>query len=333
MAFDWQRFLDVNHIHYVTTGPNVSRGHVAIKCPFCGSQDPSEHMSINLQQGYWRCFRRSDDHVGGSPSYLVAAILGISQDAAAAIVGSGVHIPENFLGAVTGLLERRAGPKKTRLVLPPEFLPLDGRKSSHRHMDYLTGDSRRFTKEEVLSLFTREYGLRFATMGDQRGRVIFPVWFEGNLVTWTGRTIYPDQLPRYKTLSTDPEIVPFPAHGPINDYLLFYDELIKNDGDNDTLIIGEGPFDALKTSVNGRRDGIDATCFFTAAPSRAQIDLLHSLVPVYKRRFLLLDQGTLATALKAQMDFSTLKIGVLTMPKGLKDPGLLTRRRLLEIIP
>lgn len=333
MAFDWERFLNVNHVHYVTKGPNVSRGHLAVKCPFCGSQDGSEHMSIHLASGGWRCFRRPDEHRGGHPGGLVAALLGISRDAADSIVGANVHIPSNFLGAVHGLLDGRKAPPPKRLRLPPEFLPIDTRRAVKRAVDYLTGPDRRFTYEEVISLFTREYGLRYATKGPQQSRVVFPVWFEGKLVTWTGRSIYPDAVVRYKTLSPDPDIEEHPAHGPINDYLLFYDQLKENAGDNDTLIIGEGPFDALKTSINGRGHGIDATCFFTASPSRAQIDLLHDLTPVYKRRFLLLDQGTLSTALKAQMDFSTLKISVLTMPKGLKDPGLLSRRRLLEIIP
>ena len=42
-------------IPYVTTGPNVARGHFAIKCPFCGEADPSEHLGIEESTGRWGC--------------------------------------------------------------------------------------------------------------------------------------------------------------------------------------------------------------------------------------------------------------------------------------
>jgi hypothetical protein len=60
-------------------------------------------------------------------------------------------------------------------------------------------------------------------------------------MTYTGRTIYPDIELRYKTLSYDPELEEIPAVGPISDYLLFYDKLMKNDWDCDVLIYCEGP--------------------------------------------------------------------------------------------
>lgn len=331
MAFDWLRFLDTNSIHYRTSGPNVSRGFAVVKCPMCGAEDSGEHMSINLKSGGWRCFRRPDSHRGGHPSGLVAAILGISRDAARSLVGDNVHVPDDVLSAVNGLLKPAAHVNPSKIRMPPEFKPIRQQRSAKRYRDYLTGPSRMFKESEVDRL-TDEYGLRYCTEGKFRGRIIFPVWHDGNLASWTGRTIYDDQELRYMTLSTDPEKDNPPAWGPINDYLLFYDQLMENADDCDTLILCEGPFDALKVSVLGRPYGIDATCCFTATPSQAQIHKLHDLVPLYRKRFLMLDAGTLAAALRTQFDMQALQFGVLTLPKSIKDPGLLRRDQLLKIV-
>jgi hypothetical protein len=286
-------------------------------------------MSINLTGG-WRCFRRPEAHRGGKPAGLVAQLLGISYEAAAALAGQNVHIPNDVLGTVKGLL----GPKKIiapdKLIMPDEFKPFDGQRSSSRFVDYLLG--RDFTEKQIGRL-TKQYGLRYATSGKMKGRIVFPVTYKGDLVSWTGRTIYSNEDLRYRTLSTDAEKDNPPAWGPINDYLLFHDQLEKNDWDCDTLILCEGPFDALKVSVLGRPYGIDATCFFTAAPTDAQIYKLFELVSLYRKRYLMLDAGTLATALRTQFDMQTLQCGVLTLPKTIKDPGLLSRRQLLKIVP
>lgn len=332
MPFNWVQFLESNHVHFATSGPNVSRGHVAVKCPFCGTQDPSEHMSINLQHGGWRCFR-NHDHSGKSPAYLVQALISCSRERAQAIVGEGVFLPDDFLGAVRGLVAPRQSPVERAITLPPEFKRLDNDKpSAERFLRYLTSPARGFTRKQA-KLLSERWGLRYCTSGKFRGRIIFPVYFEGKLITYTGRTVYPDVELRYMTLSDDPELEEHPALGPISDYLLFFDKLKRNKRDCHTLIYCEGPFDALKINVLGRPHGIVATCFFTASPSQGQIDMAGDLVDVYQRRYLMLDQGTLATALRTQMGMSTLVHRVLTLPKHIKDPGLLTEQSLLDIMP
>lgn len=330
MAFNWVQFLDSNHVHYATSGPNVSRGHVAVKCPFCGPQDPSEHMSINLKHGGWRCFR-NHNHSGKSPVYLVQAVISCSRERAQAIVGEGVFIPDDFLGTVRGLVAPQQTAPREAITMPPEFKRFGmGLPSAERFIKYLL--ERGFERKQI-NLLTKRWGLRYCTSGKFKGRIIFPVIFEGQLMTYTGRTIYKDVELRYKTLSYDPELEETPAVGPISDYLLFYDKLMDNKRDADTLIFCEGPFDALKVNVLGRPHGIMATCFFTASPSQGQIDLAGDLVSVFRRRYLMLDRGTLATALRTQIDMSTLVHRVLTLPKHIKDPGDLDEQSLLDIVP
>ena len=331
MAFNWTSFLDSNHIHYATSGSNVSRNHIAVHCPFCGHADPSQHMSINLKHGGWNCWR-NDNHSGKSPVYLVQGLLGCSRERAQSIVGEAVFIPEDFLGTVQGLIAPQQTAPRKPIALPSEFKPFDGLPSSRRFVEYLTSDKRQFTTAQI-DRMTERYCLHYATSGKFKGRIIFPVFFEGKLMTYTGRTIYPDVELRYKTLSYDPELEEIPAVGPISDYLLFYDQLIKNKNDCDVLMIVEGPFDALKVNVIGRRHGVAATCFFTSSPSQAQMDMLGDMISVYKYRYLLLDQGTFATALRTQIDMNRLLTGVLTLPRAFKDPGLLTERALLQLVP
>jgi hypothetical protein len=333
MAFEWLPFLDSHRIHYVTTGPNVSRGHVAVHCPFCGSADKSQHMSINLQGKGWRCFRNRDQHKGVSPVYLVQALLNTTLDRAKAIVGDAVFIPDDWMNAVMNKMNPQgvAVRKHKKLVLPDEFKRLQEKPSARHFINYLTGPTRKFTKREVL-LMTDQYDLHYAVAGPMKGRIIFPVYYEDELVTWTGRSIYPDAFLRYKTLSTDPEVEEHPALGPINDYLLWYDDLVNDSKPTDRLILCEGPFDALKVNVLGRRHGIKATCFFTASPSVAQIDTLHTLIDRFAQCFLLLDRGTLGTALRVQGALSSLRLPYLTLPNNIKDPGLLDACGLLSII-
>jgi hypothetical protein len=198
---------------------------------------------------------------------------------------------------------------------------------------YLRGESRGFTRKQI-STMSDDYGLRYCKEGRFRGRIIFPVWFEGKLVTWTGRSIYADAELRYKTLearSDDPKATV--AAGPITDYLLWFDQLKENAERNRTLVLCEGPFDSLKVSILGRRFGIDSTCFTTATPSGRQIQLVAELADVYKHRFLLLDRGTLGNAIRTASAFSALRFKVLTLPPSIKDPGLLTESDLLKIVP
>ena len=332
MSFEWRSFLDSYNVKYVTSGPNVSRGHVAVHCPFCGSADPSQHMSINLAGQGWRCFRNTS-HRGKHPAYLIARLLNTSTERASQIVGDSVFIPEDFMGAVMGKLTPKViEPRKTPLLMPEEFKPIGDKPSCRHAVNYLTGPTRMFTYDQVMGM-TDRYGLKFAVRGPFKGRIIFPVEFEGDLVTWTGRTIYSQEELRYRTLSADPELEDDPAIGPVNDYLLWYDDIRDNVNDADVLVLCEGPFDALKVRVLGRRHGIEATCFFTAAPSSRQIDLLHDVVHRYPQRYLLLDRGTLGTAMRAQGDMSSLEMRVLSLPSDVKDPGTLTERQLLETIP
>jgi hypothetical protein len=325
MAFDWQRFLDRYQVDYITTGSSVVRGNIAVHCPFCGAADGGHHMGISLEGKGWGCWRRTE-HRGRSPVRLVQALLQCGFDEAIRIVGGSVHIPEDFISRVRGAFapSHDVTTQPLSLELPPAFKQFgSGMPSERRFADYLR--RRGFKKPSLLS--TR-YGLRYCSAGDFlfKDRVIFPIRYEKVLVSWVGRTIHAGHDPRYKVLSRtrkegdDPD---YPlALGRNTDYLLWYDEIVSSDAD--TLVVVEGPFDALKIMELGHSKGVVATCLFTAGASDDQIGLLHDLVPRFRKSFLLLDRDMLAGTMRLLQRLSGLLISPMYLPMNVKDPGDLT---------
>lgn len=330
MSFDWIDFFDAHSISYNITGPNVSAGNVAIRCPICANDDDEpeyRYLSVSLHGHGWWCFKKH--HGGKSPENLVQALLGCSREQAQRITGGiAAYLPANFLEQVNNHLN--PPPKRQQstaiLKLPKEFKPLTcdifRRPSSY---DYLLG--RDFSEREI-SLFTDKYDIRYCTIGPFQKRIIFPIHMHGKLVTWTGRTIFKYQKQRYKTLTTDPEKAfsegSQPAIESINSCLLWYDDLKRTHARS--ICLCEGPFDALRIRTLGKKVGVTSTCFFTSGPSDAQIELLHEILPKFERRYLLLDQTAFARAMEVQASLHTLNVVTKQLPQGIKDPGELSAR-------
>lgn len=332
--FDWIAFLESRRIYYVTSGPNVAKGRVAIKCPFCGADDKSEHMGIDLHHERWGCWR-SADHRGGSPVRLVAALAQCSLDQAYEITGKQRFIPEDYHARALELLS----PKEKRIERKPLALPAEFKRfamcaTARPFISYLENERRgAFQRRDILR-FTEDFGIYYAMRGPYRYRVIFTIVVNGKLQCWTGRTINPNQL-RYKALSTDADKAKQegsePALAATADLLLWYDDLMKEDAD--TIVLCEGPFDALKVRLLGRERGITATCFFTMNSTESQASLLYDLLPRFKRRLLLLDQGTIPNALKLRKKLIGLDVEIAQLPPLIKDPALLTnRKQLLSVL-
>lgn len=328
--FDWPNFLDRQGIEYITTGPNVARNNVNVHCPLCGAGDPSHHLGISLVGPWWGCWR-DPAHRGTSVARLVQLLLGCSWEQAQRLAGESATLPGDLLGTIEALFAQsnpHLVPMRS-LKMPEEFLAFANKPAERFYRSYLL---RRGYSNKQIDGITKKYGLRYCKNGPFRGRIMFPVFYEGKLVTWTGRSIFQSDSLRYKTLTVDPDRASVlgqePAAGNISDFLLWYDEVCT--GPFDTLVIVEGPFDALRLNVLGDRHALIATCFFTAAPSRRQIDLLYRVLPKYKRRYLLLDEGTLSKSLALKNEFdwvlSSADVEVLYLPDGVKDPGELSKK-------
>src|ERR1700681_3280217 len=159
MTFDWPKFLSSRGIPFVTSGPNVPRGDLcAIKCPWCGRSDPSEHLAINTK-GQFHCWRNRS-HKGGNPAKLVQALIHCTLEQANEITGrNSIHVPDDFLSMVKRNLTNDPPPKpKHELTQPKDFRPFRRLPSAQPFIAYLKG--RGFTSWNILDDF-KTYDLRY----------------------------------------------------------------------------------------------------------------------------------------------------------------------------
>lgn len=316
MAFDWQNFLDRHGIDY-----RSEKKDLYIHCPFCGSADTGKHMGVSTVGRGWGCWRQQT-HRGRSPERLIQALIGCSWAEAAHIAGRGAGAAlqglGGFMATVEGALGATAasGPPR-RLVKPKNFKPLRWGPASP-FCQYLA--DRGFTREEINWLGKR-YELHYAWTGDWGYRLIIPVHDRaGRWFTWTGRAVNETAKIRYKTLTADSDKAgqgnPV-AVGPITDCLLGLPYLFKG---GRTLILAEGPFDAMRLSLFTEDYNVRATCFFGKAISDRQVELLMELRPLYQNMVLLLDPDAALDAMALQTKLAP--VGVLShLLPGDDDPG------------
>jgi hypothetical protein len=315
MSFHWVPFLDAHGVNYVTTGKNVGKGYVAIKCPFCGSSDPSEHMTVSISGTGWKCWR-NHEHRGAKPHRLIIALTGMSSSAVNALVGNdSPAIARDFASYVRDQLADRNEVQAplAEIEMPSAFRKFDDYRNrftprlAKPYVSYLK--RRGFTPEQVAP-----YGLMYATRGEWVGRVIFPIRNRsGKLVAFTGRAIGKSTL-RYKTSEVD-----------INRVLLFEDQLFAIDGRKPKrmLVVTEGPFDALKVSVLGKEHGIVGTCVFTSSPSPDQTATLRWMTARFDRIVALFDRENEQASFRLAGAIPSVAVKLLS--DRFDDPGELAR--------
>jgi len=322
--FDVITFLEDNHIPYRTEGPNCAKGGIVVKCPFCGDEDPSEHLGIQLSTAYWNCLRHGG-HGGRRPHRLIMKLLGCGYTVADDIV-----VGARDLGGLAEVVDRLRSPKPESeehvgngLELPRDYRPLTSKGLGCYYQDYLV--RRRFRRED-LDAVCAEYSLGYCKTGFWHGRIIFPVWFEGRLVTWTGRAISRNARLRYLTLSPNAETEDSPlALRSIRNVLWNYDALVEEKFH--TLCVVEGPLDALKVDVYGSDLDVRATCLFGAGISEEQIALLSELRGCCSQIVFLGDDDGLSNVMQVWGELSFLQLKVGSLPDRVEDPGAMSPRQ------
>lgn len=308
--FKFEPFFDKHHIEYVTRGPNVARGNINIQCPFCGGDDPSHHLGVHLETGKWGCWRRSD-HRGIKPHRLIRALLRCSPGEAATIAGTtGPELGEFDQYVASWFQDPEIVHDAKILALPRNFTPLADGMFVMRYIEYL---KRRGYPEGDIDDLANEYNLHFCLTGEWKDRLIFPVYSPDGLVSWTGRSIHPDEKIRYKSLSLEESVMNI-KHVVFN-YADLEDELGR------TLVIMEGPFDAMWVDFWGQDYGIRGTCLFGTTISEQQVMLLSELAPKFERTVILFDNATLDASLHVASELSLISIDVDMLPPGIDDPA------------
>jgi len=329
-TIDWIRILDRYGVEYSTRGGNVKRGNVNIHCPLCWSNATDGfHMGLNLSNGAWGCWRNTD-HRGRSPLRLLVALLKISYDKAREIAGLDVDYidPDGFDAIAARVLGREANlapaaERSNQLGFPKGFKSVDGSISCKRHLAYL--ENRGFPHRD-LSCLINQYNLMATTNQPYNDRIIIPYYVNGELVTWTARAIA-DATIRYKDLGLDESMIP------AKQTLYNHDVLITG---GNTLLVVEGPFDAIKSDFYGQYHGVRAVAISTNNIQDEQIYILEEAASQFDRIVFMMDNNNTGTGavdsmrMKAKLSHIP-KTSIMEVPKGRKDCGDLTPREVVKL--
>lgn len=319
-VFNWRELLDEQRIAYIERGANVKRGEVNIRCPFCGAADPSYHMGLSPDTGWWACWRNKG-HRGKSPLRLIVALLQIPYWKAREIAGLTTDYidPEGFDAVAArilghdGVMAHEPIPRPRTLTWPRYFNEID-EVSGWRHLRYLA-DVRGFGRGHAGRL-CRQYELMCCRDDpDWENRVVIPYILDDHLVAWTGRAIGPARI-RYKDLAIDDCLIPPKA-------TLYNYDAIRTGGV--ALIAVEGPVDALKIDYFGRDVGVRAVALSTNSMTDEQLYMLGDAVGQFRRIFFMLDNASalgIVDSMRLRQRITHLPdTGIIPVPYGLKDAG------------
>ncbi len=284
---NWVQLLEDHNIDFVTRGPNTKRGEVSICCPYCGEDDPSQHLGISLTTENWGCHRDAT-HRGKSAPKLVTALLNCSFAQAKLVVRQySTPDPSNLDEALAMLEQTEATPEADsgpkQVEFPPEFEPIRKGYFTNKFPRYLEG--RGFLKYEWLA---ERFNLRCCLTGRWKNRIIIPYYQAGQLTGWTGRSIEErPEAPRYLSSSDTIKST------------IFDEALTLRGKANDILAIVEGPFDAMKLIYWGA-PSIQATCCFGTSWSIPQICLLNAASKRYRSNLVMFDMDAISQVWEAQ---------------------------------
>jgi len=294
--FDVFSFLSEFSIQHINTGKNVSSGWIGINCPFCS--DSGFHGGFNVRTGGFNCWK-----CGHHSLIEVISQLTFSNNPYEIIKKhqSGVSEKKIFFEPIKALRGAKS-PKNfsSKLSLPPESENL-----LSRHKSYL--EKRNFDPEK-LERFWKLKGTR--NLGAYKFRIIAPIFYKEQLVSYQGRDITEKSPLRYKACKKINELVP-------HKHVLYgFDHIIRN-----TVIVVEGITDVWRL-------GYGAVATFGTSFTLKQVKLLKE----FKRVQVLFDSGKEAQ-IKAKKLVSLLspftEVNLFEMEKG--DPGSLSEKESMYV--
>jgi hypothetical protein len=241
-------------------------------------------------------------------------LLGVSYHKARQIAGVGDDYvdPDGFSSVVRRLLsssETSVSEPVRNLEFPPEFGRLYD--APDRFWDYLAR-TRHFGTHGT-NLLCSDYGVMFSRRGAFKDRVILPYYQDNVLVAWTGRAVGVASI-RYKDLSRDACLTP-PKE------TLFNADCKLDVGC--ALIVVEGPLDALKVDVFGKKYGVRAVALSTSTASDQQVYMLEEAAVRFQRVLVMMDTATQLGVVDSMRMRQTLggirNATIIPVPFGLKD--------------
>lgn len=311
----WEDFFDRHGIEYVTQGKNVGKGNIGLKCPFCGD-DPSEHLNIEPEKGWFFCFR-NEQHAGKNPYRLLSVLVGPHE--ARLFLGTDLQKNEEDLLLLLNGTPQPSIKRKKKCQLPGRlYIPSLDIRFKH----YLV--SRGILEKDVEDFIT-ENQLRVCGEGKYRDRLIIPyLSYDGSEVeTFTARAIYSLVGVRYLSPSNDECLAPNQTV-----WLTFNSGRYRIK----SLILMEGPFDKIKASYYDRRW---FGCLSTNRATQEQIDVLQRMIQrgYLEEIILLMDRDQPDSRLLLQMklqDSLGIPVKLAEIKGDYKDAGEVPAEKLMR---
>jgi len=221
--------LEHHEIQYWTYGKNVSEDSINIQCPFC--DDHSNHCGIFITTlGYhcWRCNRT------GTFDFLIAyvtrrPVAECTEEIASFGISFGRDAVEQILDLLDPPTEEQDGDHPDEISLPSFFEPVTLETRFPLLDQYL---NRRNISRETLM----EHQCGICTVGECMNRLVVPVYFQGELVSYQAADMTGRSDVKYRT-----------AHNEINQFLYRWDQIDPTLG---YLILVEGVLDAWRVGGN-----------------------------------------------------------------------------------
>ncbi len=205
-------------------------------CPKCGK---AEKVYMYKEGGYFRCFVCSeelDPPFKGGPDWILAELLNIKRSDVRIALGLNAEPQATPRGVGKVELINPYGEARTKEEIPevefdPEYVRIGGM-GALKGREYLNGRG-------IPTDIAGEYGIMWS---EAKKRVIFPVYMDGKLYGWQGRTTLPTEVRQDDgTIKKYPKVVNL-EHAPLHRTLMFHDRLKGSPH----AVLCEGPVDALK---------------------------------------------------------------------------------------
>lgn len=290
--FNSKSFLDYYSIPYWTEGRNVTPGWTNIQCPMC--IDPSNHggFSTTGQYNCWRCGAYALPEV-------ISTLLQISAQQAKKVINEfqtehQIHLALNQ--------KKKQNNKKYIEIPGSEIL-------SERHKKYLI--RRKFDP----TFIQKKYKILGTNhLSNYKFRIIVPIFYNGNIVSYQGRDITGKSDLRWKTCKQEDEIIQHKS--------ILYN---LDNCNNDWIIIVEGIFDVW-------RIGDNCCCTFGTTWTKKQV--LEIQKRNYKKVFLFFDAEYDAQkkAEKLCIELSSLGIHSEIIETDYSDPDSIPNNKISEFL-